>query len=76
MRLRPRRSQDVFSVEPPLPSNPLLKCDGFYGTPHVGGATLEAQARAGVEPSCKPHPSGATAREKHAASHRGVLAVA
>ena len=42
-------STDVFSVEPPSPENPLLRCDGFSGTPHVGGATLEAQARVGLQ---------------------------
>ena len=42
-------STDVFAVEPPSPENPLLRCDGFFGTPHVGGATLEAQARVGLQ---------------------------
>lgn len=38
---------DVFEKEPPPPDNPLLSCDNFHGTPHVGAATLEAQARVG-----------------------------
>ena len=38
---------DVFEREPPSADNPLLACDGFHGTPHVGAATLEAQARVG-----------------------------
>ena len=41
-------SADVFEVEPPPASNPLLSCEHFHGTPHVGGATLEAQARVGT----------------------------
>ena len=39
---------DVFEREPPLPTSPLLRCDDFHGTPHVGAATLEAQARVGT----------------------------
>ena len=39
---------DVFEREPPSPTNPLLRCDAFHGTPHVGGATLEAQSRVGT----------------------------
>ena len=39
---------DVFEKEPPAPTNPLLQCASFHGTPHVGGATLEAQARVGL----------------------------
>ena len=38
---------DVFEREPPLPNNPLLLCEGFHGTPHVGAATMEAQQRVG-----------------------------
>ena len=40
---------DVFEAEPLPASSPLLACDGFVGTPHVGGATFEAQARVGLE---------------------------
>ena len=39
---------DVFEREPPSPDNPLLALDNFHGTPHVGAATLEAQARVGL----------------------------
>ena len=39
---------DVYEKEPPSPTNPLLRCDNFHGTPHVGGATMEAQARVGM----------------------------
>lgn len=39
---------DVFESEPPSLANPLLKCESFHGTPHVGGATLEAQSRVGT----------------------------
>lgn len=39
---------DVFEREPPSEDDPLLRCDRFHGTPHVGGATLEAQARVGT----------------------------
>ena len=38
---------DVFEQEPPPAESPLLRCGNFYGTPHVGAATLEAQARVG-----------------------------
>ena len=37
---------DVFEVEPAL-ENPLLQHPNFHGTPHIGAATLEAQARIG-----------------------------
>jgi len=40
---------DVFEVEPPVPTNPLLRCEAFCGTPHIGGATHEAQARVGLQ---------------------------
>jgi len=40
---------DVFEREPPPVESPLLQCGSFYGTPHVGGATLEAQARVGTQ---------------------------
>ncbi|MAZ61987.1 MAG: 3-phosphoglycerate dehydrogenase [Euryarchaeota archaeon] len=39
---------DVFEVEPAL-ENPLLQHPNFHGTPHIGAATLEAQARIGEE---------------------------
>jgi len=42
-------STDVFAVEPPPPTTPLLRCEGFNGTPHIGGATFEAQARVGTQ---------------------------
>ena len=39
---------DVFEVEPAL-ENPLVQHPKFHGTPHIGAATLEAQARIGEE---------------------------
>ena len=39
---------DVFEIEPAL-DNPLVQHDNFHGTPHIGAATLEAQARIGEE---------------------------
>ena len=39
---------DVFEVEPAF-DNPLLQHPNFHGTPHIGAATLEAQARIGEE---------------------------
>lgn len=39
----------MFAVEPPLETNPLLRCNGFHGTPHIGGATFEAQVRVGTQ---------------------------
>jgi phosphoglycerate dehydrogenase-like enzyme len=39
---------DVFEVEPAL-DNPLVQHPNFHGTPHIGAATLEAQARIGEE---------------------------
>lgn len=38
---------DVFEVEPVAPDYALLQHDNFHGTPHIGAATLEAQARVG-----------------------------
>lgn len=38
---------DVFEVEPVDPKSPLLQHQNFHGTPHIGAATLEAQARVG-----------------------------
>ena len=39
---------DVFEVEPAA-GNPLLQHDCFHGSPHIGAATLEGQARVGTE---------------------------
>ncbi|MED5231430.1 MAG: hydroxyacid dehydrogenase [Candidatus Thermoplasmatota archaeon] len=39
---------DVFEVEPAI-GNPLLKHEGFHGSPHIGAATMEAQSRVGLE---------------------------
>ena len=39
---------DVFESEPAT-SNPLFAHDNFHGTPHIGAATKEAQARIGIE---------------------------
>jgi len=39
---------DVFEVEPAL-DNPLIHHRNFHGTPHIGAATYEAQARIGHE---------------------------
>ncbi|MDP6334396.1 MAG: hydroxyacid dehydrogenase [Candidatus Poseidoniaceae archaeon] len=39
---------DVFEVEPVV-DNPLLNHRNFHGTPHIGAATYEAQARIGQE---------------------------
>ena len=39
---------DVFEVEPAL-DNPLVQHPKFHATPHIGAATLEAQARIGEE---------------------------
>ena len=35
----------VMSVEPPQPSNPLLRCPNAYLTPHIAWATFEARQR-------------------------------
>jgi len=39
---------DVFEKEPAL-DNPLIHHRNFHGTPHIGAATIEAQARIGEE---------------------------
>tara|TARA_B100000965_G_C19529346_1_gene730353 strand:- start:283 stop:1248 length:966 start_codon:yes stop_codon:yes gene_type:complete len=39
---------DVFEREPEI-THPLLKHPNFHGTPHIGAATFEAQARIGLE---------------------------
>jgi D-3-phosphoglycerate dehydrogenase len=38
---------DVFEVEPVPEDAPLLQHEHFHGTPHIGAATMEAQARVG-----------------------------
>ena len=39
---------DVFEKEPAI-DNPLFNHENFHGTPHIGAATKEAQARIGIE---------------------------
>ena len=39
---------DVFEKEPAI-DNPLFAHENFHGTPHIGAATKEAQARIGIE---------------------------
>ena len=39
---------DVFETEP-AGDNPILQHPNFHGTPHIGAATYEAQARIGFE---------------------------
>ena len=38
---------DVFEQEPVSKGNELIQHPNFHGTPHIGAATLEAQARVG-----------------------------
>ncbi len=40
---------DVFEVEPVPAGNKLIQHPHFHGTPHIGAATLEAQARVGLD---------------------------
>ncbi len=40
-------ASDVFEDEPPTPDNPLLACQTFIGTPHLGAATNGALSRVG-----------------------------
>ena len=39
---------DVYEIEPAA-GNPLLEHANFHGSPHIGAATLESQARVGKE---------------------------
>lgn len=39
---------DVFEKEPPSPHNPLMLCENFIATPHLGAATDEALIRMGM----------------------------
>ena len=40
---------DVFSTEPPPPTNPLLSAPNVVLTPHLGASTVEAQENVAVE---------------------------
>ncbi len=40
---------DVFEIEPPLPTNPLVKRPDVICTPHLGASTVEAQEGVAVE---------------------------
>ena len=40
---------DVFEQEPVSKGNKLIQHPNFHGTPHIGAATLEAQARVGKD---------------------------
>ena len=40
---------DVFETEPVPAQSPLLQHEHFHGTPHIGAATMEAQARVGLD---------------------------
>jgi D-3-phosphoglycerate dehydrogenase len=39
---------DVFENEPPAPGDPILGIESLVATPHIGGATEEAQETVGV----------------------------
>lgn len=39
---------DVFEKEPPAAENPLLSCENFVCTPHIGASTEEAQSNVAV----------------------------
>ncbi len=39
---------DVFSVEPPMPDNPLFALDNLIVSPHMGGTSAEAALRMGM----------------------------
>ncbi|HZX93067.1 MAG TPA: phosphoglycerate dehydrogenase [Myxococcales bacterium] len=39
---------DVFETEPPPADHPLFSCDNFIATPHLGGATEDAQQSVAV----------------------------
>ena len=40
---------DVFEFEPVTIEHALIQHENFHGTPHIGAATLEAQARVGSD---------------------------
>jgi D-3-phosphoglycerate dehydrogenase len=40
---------DVFTAEPAVPENPLLKAPNVILTPHLGASTLEAQENVAIE---------------------------
>lgn len=42
-------ASDVFSVEPPLPDNPLLQQPNFLAMPHLGASTNGGLERVGTE---------------------------
>lgn len=42
-------ASDVFAVEPPLASNPLLRQPGFLALPHLGASTNGGLERVGTE---------------------------
>jgi len=42
-------SLDAFEIEPVPKSHPLLTCDNFIATPHIGANTDEALIRMGTQ---------------------------